>query len=346
MKYRRIALIPAYEPDGCLIDIVNELNENRFTVIIVNDGSSASCAEIFGAVSGNAEVIVHVHNHGKGKALRTGLEYIQRNYIPPYAVVTLDADGQHSIKDAIKVIDEACEMPGNLVIGSRDFKGRVPMRSLIGNTLTRFVFRVSAGRGVRDTQTGLRAFSHRHIERMLSISGERYEYEMNVLMDYAKSGENIIEVPIETIYRDDNSSSHFDTVRDSYRIYKEILKFSASSLVCFCVDYALFCAFSAISGSAAASNISARIFSSVMNYDINRRFVFGSRSSVKKSVLQYFTLASFILICNTALLTLLLSTTLLNRYTAKLITEAIMFILSWTVQKTLIFRKSGAKING
>lgn len=343
---RRIALIPAYCPGEQLVTLAHGLYDIGFAIVIVNDGSGEEYNGVFDAAIQFSSVLTHPVNQGKGAALKTGLSYIRDVFIPPYTVVTLDADGQHSIEDASRVCDRADSVKQALVLGCREFRGenvKVPKKSLLGNKITRAVFSLTSGMDVSDTQTGLRAFSDRHIERMLSISGERYEYEMNVLMRYAKEGVPIEEVPIETIYIDNNSSSHFDPVHDSARIYKEILKFSASSLICFGLDYLLYCLFGTFLGSITAANIAARVISSCVNFELNRRLVFGSKKSVPKSALQYFTLAAFILLCNTLLLDLLVKATPLGRYAAKLITECAMFIVSWTVQKTMIFRKKEAR---
>ena len=338
---QKIALIPAYKPDRKMISTIKDLTKNGFSVIVVNDGSGCKYAEIFREAEKYSEVLIHIRNKGKGAALRTGIEYIKKYFVPPYSIVTFDADGQHSVEDVILVSNAAASQPDSLILGSRGFNGgaKVPLRSRIGNRLTSLVFLFSSGRYVRDTQTGLRGFTDRDIDRLLSIEGDRYEYEMNVLMDYARSGRNIVEVPICTIYLDGNSSSHFDPVRDSARIYREILKFSASSLISFAIDYLLFCMFSGVIGIVTIANISARILSATANYSLNRKFVFsGSGSSVGKSAAQYFTLAAFILLCNTVLLNLIVSVTPINPYAAKIIVECIMFVLSWAMQKMVIFK--------
>ena len=105
----------------------------------------------------------------------------------------------------------------------------------------------------------------------------------------------------------------------------------------------LFCILSGLSLPIASSNVLARIVSSGVNYDLNRKMVFKSKASVKRSAFQYFSLALFILMCNTMLLQLITEHTPINRYAAKIITEMIMFIVSWTVQKTVIFRIKGEK---
>lgn len=332
----RIALIPAYQPDSRLTELVMELCRRGFTVITVNDGSGEAYRDIFAEAAKYSVVLEHTVNCGKGCALKTGLCYIANTFHEPYTVVTLDADGQHTPDDAVSVCEKAAENEDAVVIGCRTFKGHVPLRSRLGNGITGIVFALTCGKALADTQTGLRAFSHRHIGRMVNIPGDRYEYEMNVLMEYAKSGTQIIQVPIQTIYIGKNESSHFDTVKDSYRIYKEILKFSASSLVSFGVDYLLFCILSALTGVPVLANIAARIFSGTLNFEINRRVVFGGRSTVKQSAAKYIMLAVFILACNTALLTVLTGIGI-NAYAAKIMTEAVMFVVSWLIQRTAVF---------
>lgn len=195
-----------------------------------------------------------------------------------------------------------------------------------------------------DTQTGLRAFDGHLLSKLLSISGNRYEYEMNVLLEFARQKIPMQEVQIETIYFDNNSYSHFDTVKDSYRVYKEIFKFSASSLVGFLIDYSLFSLLSLLTAGLSSSvslylsNIGAKVVSATANYTINRKLVFRSRAGIAKSAFQYFLLAAGILIGNTALLHGLVDGISMNRFFAKILTEIIFFFLRWFVQHCFIFK--------
>ncbi len=342
---RMIALIPAYKPEEKLIELSRSLFELGFRVVIVNDGSGEEYDDVFRNAAEYALILRHDENRGKGRALKTGLRCIENVFIPPYTVVTLDADGQHSVSDALSATKRAAQSPDSLVLGTRSFKGKVPPRSRIGNIITRTVFKISTGSSVSDTQTGLRAFSNRLIGTMINISGERYEYEMNVLMHCTKSGVEMIEVPIETIYIENNKSSHFNTITDSFRIYKEILCFSASSLASFFLDYGLYCALFGITGSVSVSNVTARLFSATANYTLNKKLVFGSRASVVGSAFKYAMLAVFVLLCNTTLLKLLVSYWGINAYGAKIVTEIMMFAVSYTAQKLFVFPKKGEMTN-
>lgn len=335
----RIALIPAFEPGTLMIDLLQRVNQSGFISIVIDDGSGPEFAELFRQAAEMAEVLTHPVNRGKGCALKTGLVYIQKKYNGDYTVVTIDADGQHQIADAIRVCEAADQNPTSLILGSRGLRENVPLRSQVGNTITRAVFALFTGHPIHDTQTGLRAFTTALIPDLLQIEGDRYEYEMNVLLEFSRRRIPIEEVEISTIYLDNNSRSHFNTLKDSYRVYKEIIKFSASSLICFGVDYALYSLLILTTGNLPLANVTARIVSASLNFAINRKHVFQSDKSLMRSGIQYFGLAAGILAVNTLLLGWLADGSGVNRYAAKLITEAILFLISWLVQRFFIFRK-------
>ncbi len=182
---------------------------------------------------------------------------------------------------------------------------------------------------------------------MKSVKRSRYEYEMNVLMEVAKNTIPIKELWIDTVYIDNNSSSHFNTIKDSYRIYKEILGFSLSSFASFLIDYTLFCLISVLSGITIA-NVAARIVSGTFNYTVNKRYVFNSSHNTAKSFTQYILLAIFILLCNTIILNVFVHAGI-SRYIAKITTEIILFVFSYFIQHHIIFKKEGVtlwEVNG
>ena len=121
---KRIALIPAYMPDEKMTDIVKNLYESGFIIIIVNDGSSDDCTKIFEEAAKYANVLCHDHNKGKGEALKTGLRFIKNTYDAPYTVVNVDADGQHKIEDIIRVTEASEQNRSCLILGSRKMEGK------------------------------------------------------------------------------------------------------------------------------------------------------------------------------------------------------------------------------
>ena len=329
-----IVLIPSYEPDENLTKLIKNLNKNKITSIVVDDGSGKDYKEIFDNL--DTKVISYEINQGKGHALKEGYKYIKDNY-KEYVVVTMDSDGQHRIEDALNLYNYILENDDTLVLGKRPRGEKTPLRSKVGNAITRFVFHLVSGQDVYDTQTGLRAFSNKLIDYMLKVKGERFEYEMNVLL-YAKNNKiPIKELEIETIYIDNNSKSHFNAIKDSFKVYKEIIKFSLSGIISFLIDLILFIVFKVVLNNITIANVIARTISSTINYIINKNIVFKSNKNIAKSLLEYYGLVIFILLINTLLLNLL--SIIINPILAKLIVEIVLFIISWLVQKILIFKR-------
>ena len=367
MRNRYIALIPAYEPEEKLLSLIADLKKKGFEIVLVDDGSGSGYESVFGQAEEQAIVLTHETNRGKGAALKTGMEYIYKymayNETVRTArgeisvsgrdaiVVTVDADGQHLPEDVMRVAQIAEQKGNALVLGSRALAGDIPARSRLGNTVTRHIYSAATGVHVHDTQTGLRAFRREMIPRLLEIEGDRYEYEINMLMQLAAEGVPIIEERIETVYEDNNSGSHFRTFKDSYRVVREILKFSASSLASFAIDYCMFAllmfvtGLTGLSNGLILSNIGARLVSGTANYTMNRRLVFKSRAGFAKSAVQYAALAALVLAGNTVVLSMLVGAGI-NSFAAKIVTELIFFTISWTVQRYVIFYNPDSLIDG
>ena len=225
MKY--IILIPAYQPDEKLIELLKIINK-EYETIIVDDGSGEDYEQVFSLAKKYSKVISYKENMGKGYALKKGIEYIKNNY-DNYIIVTMDCDMQHTLKDAINLCNYAKNHLDILVLGKRTWNRKTPLRSRIGNRITRFVFRMFTKTNIYDTQTGLRAFSYKLTDYMLNNEGNRFEYEMNVLLNLKKNNVLYHEIPIETIYIDNNKSSHFKMFKDSYRIYKNIFNWKKNN---------------------------------------------------------------------------------------------------------------------
>ena len=339
---KRIALIPSYEPDGALLQVVSELLTHPFIVVVVNDGSNSSFDEIFKQLPSEVHYLSYKENHGKGYALKYGFKYI-RDYLKlDTTVVTMDSDGQHKVEDAIRICD-ACEQVGGLVLGSRYFGKGTPFKSRFGNFMARTSFLISTRHKIYDTQTGLRAFNTFLLDMLIHVKGNRYEYEMNVLLEAIRQEVPINEERIETIYLDNNSGTHYNPFKDTWRIFKEVIKFSASSLIGFLVDYSVFTLLTLIKPGwehwVLLCVILARVVSATVNFTINYNLVFKKRETLWLAFIKYAGLAVFILGCNLLLMWLLYEQAGMNEYLAKIIVEVTLFITSWLVQRLFVFRK-------
>ena len=169
------------------------------------------------------------------------LLYIKNKQLDCETIAIMDCDGQHLLEDVERIIKKAKQNKEALVIGIRKIGKEMPLKSRLGNAITRTVFKCITGKYISDTQTGLRAFDKKLIEKLLQIKGRRYEYETNMLLELSKENTEIIEEEIHTIYHDkQNSCSHFRAVKDSFIIYKDLLKFAFISFSSFLLDYIIF----------------------------------------------------------------------------------------------------------
>ncbi len=212
-------IIPAYQPDAKMLDLICELKKHELEVIIIDDGSKEKYADIFTKASEYGKVIHLEQNGGKGAALKKGFNSLREIYPDCDNFITADADGQHSVKDILRVKKELDE-GAQFVLTVRNLSGKIPPKSKIGNNLSRWVYTLLTGHYFPDNQSGLRGFSVDNIEWLTKVRGEKYDYEMNMLYCADKQSIPITTISIETIYIDGNKSSHFDPIKDTLRIYK------------------------------------------------------------------------------------------------------------------------------
>ena len=326
-------LIPAYEPDEKLLQLVKELKLLSLQIVVVDDGSTDN--SLFIKISQwGVVVLTHDKNCGKGRAIKTGIKYLTENDFN--TVVTADADGQHSAADIFKMVAAASENQGSLILGVRD-TAKMPSRSKIGNNLTKLLFSIMYGIKITDTQTGLRAIPlNENTAQLISLEGERYEYEMNILVYSSQLFTDIIELPIDTIYIEENASSHFRPIVDGVKIYsllfKKLPRFLISSIVSFAVDYSLFNILFYMAGlSSVGGTIVARLVSASINFTINKNLVFKTAGRAY-TLVRYATLAAGILLANCILIYLLVNIAGVPAYIAKIIVEMLLYILSFTMQ--------------
>ena len=333
-------LIPAYKPDDKLVALTDQLlTHDDLKLVVVDDGSGEAFRPVFEALDKRVTLISYPDNKGKGGALKTGIRYIMDHMPECERLVTAEADGQHRYADIRRVLDKSEEMPGALVLGSRAFDGDVPLRSRFGNAMTRQVFAIASGVKVRDTQTGLRGFDRDGMRLFVDVPGDRYEYEINMLLTAARAEMPIYEVTIETVYLNDNESSHFNPLKDSLRIYACILKFACSSLICFGIDYVLFQLLRTFIPLTWVSNLLARIVSASVNFTLNKKLVFKGNEKTLPAVLKYAALAVFIYLIDTAILALLYEKLGWSRYVVKIISGLLGYLISFSVQGRIVYRK-------
>ena len=355
-KYDIVAAVPVYNPEPGLVGLCEALQKMFRTVIVVDDGS-VEHVEDFAKLPLGVQLVKHDINRGKGRAIKTAFEWIKKNVPEAKGVVFADGDGQHRTEDVADVAARMLES-GRVTMGVRDFTNAgIPFRSRFGNVLTSFLVRVLFRVKIYDTQTGLRAIPAKMFDAMIATPGERYEYEMRIFGVMRDLRERLEQVPIQTIYIENNRASHFRPFQDSVKIYKGLfgmtiarfLKFALSSLIGFVTDNLVFTAvLFALQGMGLVrrydiliSLVFARVVSATVNYLCNKIYVFNSTVRASISFGRYWTLVLIIAALSyvgTAGLSAVVEANGWFITAIKVAVETVLFVLSYKLQSLWVFK--------
>lgn len=341
-----VILIPCYNPNEKIMSLFIEKLGNKFqNIVFINDGCSKEHDVFFKKIENKYPLLKHYNNFGKGRGIKNGLNFILNQYPNCKAIITADCDGQHSVEDITKIYKETCIHQESLILGVRDFNQKnVPFKSRYGNKITRNIFKLFVGLSISDTQTGLRGMSRNIAKEFLTTNGERYEYETNVLIACKSQDIPIIEVPIETIYIENNRTSHFNPIKDSILIYKLFIKYILVSFSSFIVDILLFSLFlflfhkMTILKPIVLATLLARLFSSFYNYCINAKLIFKKMN--KASIIKYFLLVFIQMWVSAFTVSFLAKYISINIIAIKIIIDSIIFIINFVIQREFVFNKN------
>jgi glycosyltransferase involved in cell wall biosynthesis len=279
-----VFLIPSYRPTDTLCSLLVSLRlGNPSPIVIVDDGSGPAYATTFARAKQvvGTTLLTNAVNLGKGAALKHGMNNILVNHLECIGVVTADADGQHAVEDILMVANHLREAPASAIFGARVFGRNVPFRSKVGNMISRYAYRLLIGVNLTDTQTGLRGIPRRLMELCLNIRSNRYEFETEQLAVLKWEQIPIREIPIETIYIDDNKESHFRPLRDSAKIYFVLLRYSVASIITYATDILVFWAVFSSTQQILLSNMTARLIALWVQLALLQSFVFKRNISLK-----------------------------------------------------------------
>lgn len=352
--FKKVTIVlPSLNPDEKLNKVVDGLLSAGFEdIVLVNDGSDEAHLGPFRQAAAHKEVTLLTHevNKGKGRALKTAFSYVVDNRKQTAGVITVDGDNQHTVKDIRACAEKMLECKDKVILGCRDFtQDNVSWKSRVGNVSTSLVFRLFCGIKISDTQTGLRAIPYQYLPLMCEVEGERFEYETQMLFAIKKNHIGMEEVKIETVYLEDNASTHFDPIKDSLKIYKIIFKFMISSGTSFLIDYGIYSLLVFLIGGNFSRGLrlfiatfAARAVSSICNYAMNKKAVFKSKASVSRSLIRYYILCVFQTAASYGLVYLLSSLCRAGSFleiVLKLAVDIVLFIISFQIQHRWVFKE-------
>ncbi|MAZ93754.1 MAG: glycosyltransferase [Lentimicrobiaceae bacterium] len=209
-------IIPTYNNANTLIDVIGEVQKYSNNIIIVNDGSTDSTAELLSSVS-CLRIITFSLNKGKGAAIKTGIaEALSLGF--EYAM-TIDSDGQHYPDDIPKMFNALTHNPDALIIGSRNINADgMPSKNTFANKFSNFWFWAETNKRLPDTQSGFRIYPIKYYKNTKFVT-TGFEFEIEILVRSAWKEINIIPIPVKVYYASpENRITHFRPFRDFMRI--------------------------------------------------------------------------------------------------------------------------------
>ena len=310
----------------------------------MDDGTKAELKPIFQAIlSDRVTVIAHAVNLGKGAALKTGMNYALSKFGREIAILTLDADGQHLVKDLDAVAQAATKHPSALILGVRDLSYRsTPLRSFVGNKLTKLVVQGLVGLRLSDTQTGLRAMPGPFAEKLLHLESNGYEFELEMLVTARHMRIQIIEKTIETVYTVGNKTSHFRPLVDSIKIYVVLLRFLTVALVSAVADNLIFLSLLQASADVMHAEFLARCVTVPLNFMLLRKFVFYSALDLRQILLRYLGVVA-VFFCLSAIFVSMRTASGFSAVSAKLFVESLLFFANFIIQRDYVFANRGRR---
>jgi glycosyltransferase involved in cell wall biosynthesis len=346
-----IVIIPAYQPEVNLLNLVKEVIDSGFNkIIIIDDGSSKDKQHIFDALSilPEVEVLRHAVNLGKGAALKTAFNHVLLTYPDSAGVVTADADGQHLVIDIKVVADTLLHSKSiDTVLGVREFDSRlVPFRSRFGNTVTISIFRFLTGVHIKDTQTGLRCLRLKVLPELLKINTQGYEFELNVLLHIVQKKYSLEQVGITTVYEPGNPTSHFNPLMDSMRIYFVFIRFCASGLATYLADLVVFAILNGLGFSLFASVAVGRFAGALVSFSLLRKFVFLATEKISKEIIKFSAVWLVFLLLSYGSIYFMINELGMNVFVSRIAIDVLFFLFNFSIQREFVFRQNPATNNG
>lgn len=223
-----IVVIPALNPLQSLLLLIERLRSAEIKkVLIINDGSDEKYKAIFEELKNQPHCMVleHKQNAGKGRALKTGFEYIVKHEKEVEGLLTVGAHGQHTFEDVERMLESAKLFSDGIVLGVRQFMSReMPLLSFIGNRAASILFELLFHHRLLDIQTGLRYIPRRELLWLRNVDGEQADFDTNMLVQAVQREIPIYEIPIGEARVRKNSIIHYDEAIGTREMLQQIWK--------------------------------------------------------------------------------------------------------------------------
>lgn len=193
----RFVIIPAHNEEKNIEEVVKGVNNLGAKPVVVDDGSSDSTFSI--CANNGAITIRHDTNKGKGEAIKSGLDYLLKNYPEFSHVAIMDADMQYNPEETLKIFNMLENNNLDFVMGERGWEG-VPFRHRLGNFVWRKTFNTIFKTSFKDTNCGLMGFNRNAAEKLKDHILGGYIVDNSILIGAVKNELKMDQVHVKVSY--------------------------------------------------------------------------------------------------------------------------------------------------
>jgi putative flippase GtrA len=338
-------LLPVFQPDECLIDIIQPLIQNfHCDVIIVDDGSSDQSVELLKKLTDKhpqIDVLHHAIRMGKGQSLKTGINhYLINTGKHTEGLVTIGDYHHFQVEDILKFITVFQDHPQSLVLGSQKGDVKVPFTVKLANKTATFLFSLVSSVQLNDSPVGMNGIPNDLLTNLLYSTESGKDFELDILIRAARLKYPFIEVPVTITESGRKTEMYFNSFRDSFKLFFVFLRFSLVSIFTALIDYLIFSMLFFFTSSILPSLVISRMISGTFQFTMGRSWVFKSREGKIAELIKYVLLVIALMLVSYCLISFFVLYLNFNPYITKLIVDLSIFLFSFLAQKTFVFSSS------
>ena len=322
MNSEMVILMPVYNPNERIVNYVKKLKENNYQVILINDGSKSEYHSLFEKMVHDCKIISYPFFKGKGYAIKKGIHYIKEHLQDKKGIIILENEYDLIHINHIRTL-----------INKNSQKMCVVHHK--GKKLLTKLFSMIYNKEFIDVDSELFAFSMNYIDQMMSVDENCYEVQS--LIQSVQNNQDIEEIQLENKQQPFHLKNK--TIQIMYVIFLHLIRFISSSIISSVLKLWMTSDFWRI----ALSSLIARILSTIVNYVINKKYVFKGKNNSKQTARRFLILTIVITILSTLFVYAASSLHIMSEKLAKPIGDLLLFLLSYSAQTKWVFKNNESK---
>lgn len=331
MNSEMVILMPVYNPNERIINYVKKLKENNYQVVLINDGSKSEYHSLFEKMVHDCKIISYPLFKGKGYAIKKGIHYIKEHLQDKKGIIILENEYDLMYINHIRT-----------VINKNSQKMCVVHHK--GKRFLTKLFSMIYNKEFIDVDSELFGFSMNYLDQMMAVDENCYEVQS--LIQSVQNNQEIEEIQLENKQQPFHLKNK--TIQVLYVIFLHLIRFVSSSIISSVIDVLLAWILLDVLKiwmtndfwRIALSSLIARVLSTIVNYVINKKYVFKGKASSKQTAIRFLILTIIITILSTLFVYVASSLHIMSEKLAKPVGDLLLFLLSYSAQTKWVFKNN------